>query len=112
MSHLPDMQVQSQTRDEVVVDIPLRADMPCFAGHFPSAPVLPGVFQIDWAVRLCMQYFNDCQQWRSSEALKFLQLTQPGQTLRLTLRRGKPGVTQFVYSLAGEKSASGRLKWG
>lgn len=112
MSHLPDIQLLSQTCDEVVVDIALHADMPCFAGHFPSAPVLPGVVQIDWAVRLCRQYFSDCQQWRSSEALKFLQLTQPGQTLRLTLTRSKPGVTQFVYSLAGEASASGRLKWG
>lgn len=108
---LPERQLVRQTPDEVVFDIPLHDDMQCFAGHFPAAPVLPGVTQIDWAIRLCMECFSDCRQWQSSEALKFLRLTQPGQTLRLTLRRSKPGVIQFVYSLAGETSASGRLKW-
>lgn len=109
---LPDTQLYRQSIDEVTLDIPLSADMLCFAGHFPSAPVLPGVVQLDWAVRFCQHYFSDCRQLQSSEALKFIKLTPPGQTLRLTLTRSKPGVINFVYALAGEKSASGRLKWG
>lgn len=108
---LPEITLRSQTADEVILEIALHADMSCFAGHFPGAPVLPGVVQLDWAVRLCQRYFSECRQLHSSEALKFIKLTQPGDSLRLTITRSKPGVILFVYTLAGESSASGRLKW-
>jgi 3-hydroxymyristoyl/3-hydroxydecanoyl-(acyl carrier protein) dehydratase len=107
---LPEMTLRSQTAKEVVLELVLHADMPCFDGHFPGAPVLPGVVQLDWAVRLCQRYFDECQL-HSSEALKFIKLSQPGDKLRLTLTRTKPGAISFVFTLAGENSASGRLKW-
>ena len=58
---------------------------PAFRGHFPGRPILPGVVQVDWALRLGAERFGPLGAFRALEHLKFQAVIQPGEPLRLTL---------------------------
>ena len=40
----------------------ISADLACFAGHFPSIAIVPGVAQVDWVVRLAGLVVADLSQ--------------------------------------------------
>jgi 3-hydroxymyristoyl/3-hydroxydecanoyl-(acyl carrier protein) dehydratase len=81
-----------------------------FDGHFPQAPVLPGVLQVGWALALAAPRLGTSMHCREMESLKFQQLLRSCDEVELTLRldaaRGK---LHFAYSLAGAHASSGRL---
>jgi 3-hydroxymyristoyl/3-hydroxydecanoyl-(acyl carrier protein) dehydratase len=81
-----------------------------FDGHFPQAPVLPGVLQVGWALALAAPRLGTSMHCREMESLKFQQLLRPCDEVELTLRldatRGK---LHFAYHLAGAHASSGRL---
>jgi 3-hydroxymyristoyl/3-hydroxydecanoyl-(acyl carrier protein) dehydratase len=81
-----------------------------FDGHFPRAPVLPGVLQVGWALALAAPRLGTSMHCREMESLKFQQLLRPCDEVELTLRldaaRGK---LHFAYHLAGAHASSGRL---
>ena len=81
-----------------------------FAGHFPGLPILPGVVQVDWAVRLAAGHWPRVREVASVDRLKFTAPVLPGAVLELTLaydvaRRR----VQFAYRLDGRECASGVL---
>jgi acyl-CoA synthetase (AMP-forming)/AMP-acid ligase II/3-hydroxymyristoyl/3-hydroxydecanoyl-(acyl carrier protein) dehydratase len=81
-----------------------------FAGHFPGLPILPGVVQVDWAVRLAAGHWPRVREVASVDRLKFMAPVSPGAVLELTLaydvaRRR----VQFAYRLDGRECASGML---
>lgn len=82
-----------------------------FAGHFPGAPVLPGVLQVQWALALAAPRLGIAPRCREMEALKFQRLLRPGDVVELELRldaaRGK---LHFAYRLDGAHCSSGRLR--
>ena len=84
-----------------------------FDGHFPQAPVLPGVLQVGWALALAAPRLGTSMHCREMESLKFQQLLRPCDEVELTLRldaaRGK---LHFAYHLAGAHASSGRLCLG
>lgn len=79
---------------------------PAFDGHFPGRPVLPGVVQLDWAIRLGVQTFGPLGSFQAVEHLKFQALTTPGEALTLRLKWSpERGELDFAYdSPAGRKS--------
>ena len=56
-----------------------------FAGHFPGLAILPGVVQVDWAVRLAAAQVPATINVASIERLKFMAPVPPGAQLKLTL---------------------------
>lgn len=56
-----------------------------FEGHFPDQPILPGVVQVDWAIRLGMESFGPFGAFLSLEHLKFQAIIQPSEPLELRL---------------------------
>jgi 3-hydroxymyristoyl/3-hydroxydecanoyl-(acyl carrier protein) dehydratase len=68
-------------RGEWQLHIP--ADLEYFAGHFEQLPILPGVVQIDWAIRFAREAFAIQNSFAALDALKFQSLVQP--LTRLTL---------------------------
>lgn len=56
-----------------------------FDGHFPGMPILPGVMQIDWAIRLASREFPAVRTIRSIDRLKFTAPVPPGAVLGLRL---------------------------
>lgn len=107
----PALTLVSQTEQQVSLLLEISADIHWFAGHFPGAPVLPGVTQLDWAVHYSKRYFSAFAEVMSVEVLKFQQMIRPGQQLLLVLERSAEQTSLFSYSRNGEKVASGRLKW-
>ena len=84
----------------------LAPDLLVFQGHFPDNPILPGVVQLDWAVRLGREAFGPLGEFQGINHLKFMNLIRPGERIELFLSfdsgNGKLG---FRYEgEAGRKS--------
>ncbi len=85
-------------------DLHISAEHPAFEGHFPGAPLLPGVLLLDevlWAAQAD-------GQWTIASA-KFLHPVRPGETLTLEQERLSSGTIRFTVRSAGRPVATGTL---
>ena len=88
----------------------IPTDLKFFDGHFPGTPILPGVVQISWAIHYGGQIFGALGEFRRLEKLKFQNVIQPGDTLRLALVWNAENRTlTFNYNGETEVYASGRI---
>ena len=85
-------------------------DLAAFEGHFPQAPILPGVVLVDWAVRLGREAFGLSGGLLRMEALKFQQLVRPGTELTAELAWA-PGRLDFRFTSTHGVHAGGRLRF-
>lgn len=93
------------------LEIPL--DLAHFPGHFPTAPVLPGVVQVQWAQQLGRQVFDLPPRFGGMEVLKFQQLLRPGDTCELALRwDAERGKLYFAFARGEAACSSGRILLG
>ena len=92
-------------------DLNLPADHPAFAGHFPSRPVLPGVVQIDWAIRLAETHLGSGLSAACDYQVKFRRVIGPGPgaTLELRIERARSAL-HFTYRDGGEIASTGRIR--
>ena len=56
-----------------------------FRDHFPGNPILPGVVQIDWAIRLGAELGFDARRFSSLPRVKFTAVIVPDSVVRLSL---------------------------
>jgi 3-hydroxyacyl-[acyl-carrier-protein] dehydratase len=99
----------------------IPAQHPAFSGHFPGAPLLPGVVLLDEMLRV-VQGAGDgrlpargddgdaaAPEWTVATA-KFLQPVRPGDTLSFEHEApGVNGAVRFTIRSAGRAVASGTL---
>ena len=99
---------REETRIELEVIVP--PDLFYFDGHFPEAPILPGVVQLDWAISYGRQYFDLPLHFQGVNALKFQHVIQANQpvTLELLHDTQKNSLNFRYYSPQGQH-ASGRI---
>lgn len=97
----------------------IAPDHPTFAGHFPGAPIVPGVVLLDAAVHAVLQMLrppaardedgasigNICQ----ISSAKFLSPVGPGETLTISFSTAASGSTRFDISSGNRKVATGTL---
>ena len=84
-----------------------------FAGHFPDMPILPGVTQVDWAVRFARQYLKLDGGFSSLENVKFLALIFPDTRLQLALKwDAQTRRLDFSYANSRRKFSTGRVVFG
>jgi 3-hydroxyacyl-[acyl-carrier-protein] dehydratase len=100
---------EQRAPDEIILALALPPDHAAFEGHFPGRPILAGVIQIDWAVRLAVQYFQLKQRVAQDFQVKFRRIIAPTDALSLVLRRDPRGVS-FEYRVAGEAATSGKIR--
>ena len=75
------------------------ADHPAFEGHFPGDPILSGLIQVDWALRLGREAFGFSGEFRALEHLKFQAPIRPAEPLALHLAwDADTGQLEFRYS--------------
>lgn len=85
------------------------ADHPAFSGHFPGAPMLPGVVLLDAALReIELAGTEPCSRWQITEA-KFLSPVGPGEPLTLEHEQMPDGSTRFAIHSTGRIVARGLL---
>lgn len=101
--------ITEQTADSVTLSIGVAPEV-CI-GHFPGHPVVPGVVQLDWVMRLAGHYFPAVPPVAQDFQIKFRRIIQPGEpvALLLTWMADKNALT-FTYSVEGATASSGRVK--
>ena len=104
------VEVLSEARSDAGLHYELRVPptLVHFAGHFPGLPILPGVVQIDWAMRLAAEQVPGVRVLASIEQLKFKAPVPPGALLDLMLKHDvSRHRVQFTYRLRGRDCTSG-----
>lgn len=98
---------------EHVMPLPIAADHPAYAGHFPGLPILPGVVLLDAVLHALAtrQGISGSAQLKSA---KFHSPVQPGEALTLHTTASPTGGFRFeircMDSRGGDRSvASGAL---
>lgn len=107
---VPPFDVVAQDGGSAVVVLCPSAALPCFDGHFPGAPVLAGVVQIEWAIALGRRLFGITGDFLRMEAVKFQRIFQPGPALRVELDwRADRAALRFQFSSVAGNHSSGRI---
>jgi len=79
-------------------------------GHFPQQPILPGVVQIHWAVKLAVARLGVEPLFKGIEALKFHRVIKPLTPLKLTLEQAEnTGKLHFSYQSDLGVHSQGRI---
>lgn len=123
MPEMPQVTWLAQGEDEALAVLDIQPGLSVFKGHFPIAPILPGVAQLDWALTLGRRCFSLPDEFVRLEVLKFVSPVVPGTQLNLSLqRKAKPKEPDLVslqfrlYSQSPDapeavEHASGRAVW-
>jgi len=107
---LPEVLSEQRADDSLVLDLHILDTLVYFPLHFPELPVVPGVVQIDWAIRFARERFPLAKRFRRMEVVKFKDLIRPRQRLQLHLRyHAEEGRLQFAYRQDHHEYSSGRV---
>lgn len=85
------------------------AQHPAFVGHFPGAPLLPGVVLLDEMLRSVEGAGRGGAAGWSIATAKFLHPVRPGETLTFEHEPLANGALRFAIRCAGRPVASGTL---
>lgn len=69
--------------DEILAQVRVDADSPWFRGHFPDAPILPGVAQLHMVAELIARAANQKLSLQRLSRVKFKKPVGPGAVLTI-----------------------------
>lgn len=109
--------VDALVRDDQSVSLTCRLlipfELPIFAGHFPSTPIVPGIVQVGWAIDLARAHGLVAEAFQGISTAKFRRLVQPGMRLALRLEHAPAsGQLRFEYTLGPAVVSTGRIQFG
>jgi len=107
---VPQLRLLAREEKRIELEVIVPPDLFYFDGHFPEAPILPGVVQLDWAIKYGRQYFDLPLHFQGVNALKFQHVIQASHpvTLELLHDTQKNSLNFRYYSPHGQH-ASGRI---
>ena len=93
----------------------IRADHPSLPGHFPGAPLVPGVIILDEVLEALIEW-RDNSQLSAIQTVKFLAPLKPEQpfTISLAVKNENAGEVYFCCRAGNRVIVEGRLEvsWG
>ena len=95
--------------NEDVMPLPIPADHPAYAGHFPGRPILPGVVLLDAALRALAERQGMQSTTGQLKSAKFLSPAQPGEFLTLHYAESPTGGFRFDIRCGKRSVASGAV---
>ena len=108
---LPTLVSKSLDGETATLQLRLDPELVWFAGHFPGAPLLPGVAQLHLAIGYACERWAIEERFSGLEMLKFQRPLQPGVEVTLQLSwQAESRKLQFCYLKDGEAASSGRVK--
>lgn len=96
------------TTSQQTLALPVAAEHPAYAGHFPGRPILPGVVLLDEALHVLAASMNRDTAGARIKSAKFLSPVAPGEPLHLRCETAASGDFRCEI-LAGEVLAGERL---
>jgi len=75
----------------------ISADHPSLPGHFPDAPLVPGVVILDEVLGALLEWREDCQL-TGIRTVKFLLPLKPEQTFSICLSTSNDGASDVNFS--------------
>jgi 3-hydroxymyristoyl/3-hydroxydecanoyl-(acyl carrier protein) dehydratase len=109
---LPEILAERAAGPRVELELRVPAELAYFEGHFPGMPILPGVVQIDWSIRLGRARLPVRGEFVAAEQIKFLSIVRPEARLTLLLEINHADKLIFSYSGKEKKYSSGTLVFG
>lgn len=108
---IPQIILDKSVGDDVCIVFAIDANLPCFKGHFPGFPILPGIVQLDWAVKTASERFGLSVTPREILKLKFKRVIIPPTEVELSLSRVSPLEVQFEFTSIQQQHSSGKLRY-
>jgi len=111
MTLLPEIISEACDGNRASFTLRIPPELAHFPGHFPGRPLLPGVVEVDWAVRLGLRHFMlATERFSALKGLKFNSPILPGTVLQLTLTwsDGKSRL-DFIYQVGARACATGQI---
>lgn len=110
---VPQVRLIERDGQRALLELIVPSTLFYFDGHFTQAPVLPGVVQVDWAIRYGREHFAVAPGFRGIHALKFQQVVRPDVPFQLELKYDSASCTlHFRYFSDAGQHAGGRILFG
>jgi 3-hydroxymyristoyl/3-hydroxydecanoyl-(acyl carrier protein) dehydratase len=90
-----------------IVSLSISPLHPALAGHFPGAPIVPGVVLLDETIQILQTSAGACNC--AISATKFHSIVRPGEALTLEYEPCPDGSIRFLIRSLDRMVASGRL---
>ncbi len=101
------------SKNQVILDLHIPAELSYFLGQFPNMPVLPGVVQVDWAIHYAHHHLPVTGDFIAIEHIKFQSLVLPDAILELALNwHSESYHLEFSFTTRARKYSSGRILFG
>ncbi|WP_413112150.1 3-hydroxyacyl-ACP dehydratase [Thaumasiovibrio sp. DFM-14] len=107
-----DLTILSLQHSDITIASSIRfpAHLPDFKGHFPTAPILPGVSQIDYVMQLATKYLPISGDFSQIDKLKFQLPLSPEKTIKLSIHwLPEQQALTFIYTSDAGVHSSGRI---
>lgn len=105
----PNLRVTRRTDDVFEAQVTFDPAAPYFQGHFPGAPILPGVAQLGFAERCAEALRGRAGALRQVKKMKFVHIIEPDVEVTLRIVRRTPDEYTYEYLRGEQTCATGVL---